>query len=289
MRFEGDGLECSNRGVVVAVQGLRELVVQPMNEMRREDGKIVRGLTRGATSFGVSAAAAALDASQQVAGAIQSIAELAFDLVTPDLPYRDQRRRNNSSLAQARSAVPVDARDGFDMARITIQKAVYDTAREWRDTARNDRARIAEDPHHAYGNFWNFRGLLRQIIPTIVRPMVVGAEATGQAIGGLKSQLRVSERARRATISLAKCDCVCSLRSRSKSARSGASRIAASILPSNRCDRRNLRFYSLNTFNLPFAIHLKFSKRVKQIFIFALINANYFSHGLKRLLVVQLA
>lgn len=47
-------------------QGVRDLFYIPFNEMRREDGRLIRGLHRGATSFGTSTATAAIDAAQQV-------------------------------------------------------------------------------------------------------------------------------------------------------------------------------------------------------------------------------
>lgn len=55
------------------VRGSRDLFYYPMSEMQRPDGRLVRGLQRGASSFTKSAAIAAIDAGQQVFGFVQVI------------------------------------------------------------------------------------------------------------------------------------------------------------------------------------------------------------------------
>lgn len=53
-------------------KGLCDLVLMPVAEMRKEDGHIVKGIQRGAGSFGVSTAAAIVDIAQRVVGAVQA-------------------------------------------------------------------------------------------------------------------------------------------------------------------------------------------------------------------------
>lgn len=123
---------------------MRDLFYIPMMEMRREDGRLIRGLHRGASSFGTSTATAAIDAAQQVVFLVQGIAEFAFDLVTPDLPYRDHRRHNAIQYHTVR--VPGDIREGASMAYDTVISGVRDTARSLHNAAQDDRARLANEP-----------------------------------------------------------------------------------------------------------------------------------------------
>lgn len=56
--------------VVFVVQGIRDLVCMPL-EQYQKDGRIVRGLQRGANSFTTSTALAALDVTSRIVQAIQ--------------------------------------------------------------------------------------------------------------------------------------------------------------------------------------------------------------------------
>lgn len=53
-----------------AVHGVRDLFWMPI-EQYRKDGRIIRGLQRGAASFGTSTASAALELSNRLVQAIQ--------------------------------------------------------------------------------------------------------------------------------------------------------------------------------------------------------------------------
>lgn len=178
---------------VLSGQGIRDLFYIPLTEMRKEDGRLVRGIQKGATSFGISTATAAIDATQQVFSVIQGVAELAFDLVTPDLPYNDHRRLHQQQLALRGNQIPSDIRAGLHLAYDTVSYGVAETAYELSQAAKDDRQRIRKNsgqnndaPHH----WWGFRGLLRQMTPTAIRPIVIGSQATIQVLAGMKNQLR---------------------------------------------------------------------------------------------------
>jgi autophagy-related protein 2 len=158
-------------------QGVRDLFYIPLAEFRKEDGRIVKGIQRGASSFGISTATAAIDATQMVASTIQGVAELVFDIVTPDYTYERHRRY----MALQRVRVPGDIREGLHMAYDTVREGVRDTAQCIHNATQEDRAA---------GAHWGFRGLLRQATPTAIRPIVIASQATIQVLGGLKSQLR---------------------------------------------------------------------------------------------------
>lgn len=66
------------------VQGFRDLLWLPI-EQYRKDGRLMRGLQRGAASFGSSTASAALELSNRLVQAIQ---------VSVDSGHRDKRTRS---------------------------------------------------------------------------------------------------------------------------------------------------------------------------------------------------
>lgn len=65
---------------VPAVQGFRDLLWLPI-EQYRKDGRLMRGLQRGAASFGSSTASAALELSNRLVQAIQVSGHLVPGLV----------------------------------------------------------------------------------------------------------------------------------------------------------------------------------------------------------------
>lgn len=69
MGVGGAALSCSDHSVP-AVQGFRDLLWLPI-EQYRKDGRLMRGLQRGAASFGSSTASAALELSNRLVQAIQ--------------------------------------------------------------------------------------------------------------------------------------------------------------------------------------------------------------------------
>jgi len=161
--------------LVQLAQGFRDLFAIPLSELRKEDGHLVRGIQQGASSFGLSTATAAIDATQRLASIVQSVAEVAFYIVTPDY----QRQRPNS---MQRVKVAGDIREGFSMAYDTLAKGVRETAHSLQTAAQEDRA--------SGGGQWGLRGLLRAATPTAIRPIVIASQATVQVLGGLKSQLK---------------------------------------------------------------------------------------------------
>uniref|UniRef100_A0A914VF89 Autophagy-related protein 2 n=1 Tax=Plectus sambesii TaxID=2011161 RepID=A0A914VF89_9BILA len=163
--------------LVQIAQGIRDLFLMPVDEYRKVDGHVVKGIQRGAESFGVSTAAAAVEITQRMVGLVQGVAEFAFDIVTPEYPPPPARRRN--ALLQIVKQ-PNDFREGLHMAYDAVREGVVDTAEVLHLAAQEDRAQ----------GRWPLRGLLRQATPTVLRPIVVASRATGHVLGGLRSQLR---------------------------------------------------------------------------------------------------
>uniref|UniRef100_A0A915IIL2 Autophagy-related protein 2 n=1 Tax=Romanomermis culicivorax TaxID=13658 RepID=A0A915IIL2_ROMCU len=153
-------------------QGIVDLFWMPVNQYRR-DGHVVKGIQKGAHSFSVSTASAALELGQHLVGAVQSVAEFAFDVVNPSYPPKP-----NDILNQLLR--PADFKDGVNMAYATFYRGFHDTAQA---------LTLATQEEVARGN-WAIKGVLRQATPTLIRPIVVTSRAATHILGGLRSQLR---------------------------------------------------------------------------------------------------
>ncbi|KAF6217295.1 hypothetical protein GE061_001649 [Apolygus lucorum] len=111
--------------LVQLFQGIRDLFWLPI-EQYQKDGRIVRGLQRGANSFTTSTAIAALELTARIVQAIQSIAEAAFDMVSPGPSVR---RSNGTKFKKQHSySHPADIREGVANAYILVKEGLGETA-----------------------------------------------------------------------------------------------------------------------------------------------------------------
>jgi autophagy-related protein 2 len=110
--------------VLQLMQGLKDLILMPV-EQYQKDGRILRGLQRGAHSFTSSTAMSLLDFTNKLLGVIKFAAELAFDIMSPEgsvvqgkLPHPSvsRRRRQNGALRR-----PNDVREGVFNALAIVQ------------------------------------------------------------------------------------------------------------------------------------------------------------------------
>ena len=92
------------------MQGIRDLFWLPV-EQYKKDGRLVRGIQRGASSFTTSTAMAALELTNRVVQTVQYFAEVAFDMVSPGPSVRKRRRKKRHRRAQ-----PADLREGVTNA-----------------------------------------------------------------------------------------------------------------------------------------------------------------------------
>ncbi|XP_066550604.1 autophagy-related protein 2 homolog B isoform X1 [Amia ocellicauda] len=170
--------------LVQLVQGLRDLVWLPI-EQYRKDGRIVRGFQRGAASFGTSTAMAALELTNRMVRTIQAAAETAYDMVSPgpdDSELKRIKRFSHYRLAHQ----PVDLREGVAKAYSVVKEGITDTALTIYDTATRE--------HEQRGVTGAVGGVLRQIPPAVVKPLIVATEATSNVLGGMRNQIRPDAR-----------------------------------------------------------------------------------------------
>ncbi|KAJ0002898.1 hypothetical protein NQD34_008047 [Periophthalmus magnuspinnatus] len=173
--------------VVQLFHGVRDLFWLPI-EQYRKDGRIIRGLQRGAASFGTSTASAALELSNRLVQAIQATAETVYDILSPTPPLNRcaiTEGRVTSSRSR-RAAQPADLREGVAKAYDTVREGVIDTAQTLCD--------VASRGHEQKGLPGAVGGVLRQIPPTVVRPLIVASEATSNLLGGMRNQIKPDAR-----------------------------------------------------------------------------------------------
>uniref|UniRef100_A0A4W5KU93 Autophagy related 2A n=1 Tax=Hucho hucho TaxID=62062 RepID=A0A4W5KU93_9TELE len=173
--------------VVQLFHGVRDLFWMPIEQYRR-DGRIIRGLQRGAASFGTSTASAALELSNRLVQAIQATAETVYDILSPTPPlnrYIITEGRQPSNRPR-RAHQPADLREGVAKAYDTVREGMMDTAQTLCD--------VASRGHEQKGLPGAVGGVLRQIPPTVVRPLIVASEATSNLLGGMRNQIKPDAR-----------------------------------------------------------------------------------------------
>ncbi|XP_072106073.1 autophagy-related protein 2 homolog A-like, partial [Mobula birostris] len=171
--------------VVQLFHGLRDLFWLPI-EQYRKDGRIIRGLQRGAASFGTSTASAALELSNRLVQAIQATAETVYDILSPTPPVTKAIMDQKYLKRYRRIQQPADLREGVAKAYDTVREGVIDTAQTICD--------VATRGHEQKGITGAVGGLLRQIPPTVVKPLIVASEATSNLLGGMRNQIKPDAR-----------------------------------------------------------------------------------------------
>ncbi|XP_069752323.1 autophagy-related protein 2 homolog A [Narcine bancroftii] len=169
--------------VVQLFHGLKDLFWLPI-EQYRKDGRIIRGLQRGAASFGTSTASAALELSNRLVQAIQATAETVYDILSPTPPVT--KAIVDRRYLKKKGQQPADLREGVAKAYDTVREGVIDTAQTICD--------VATRGHEQKGITGAVGGVLRQIPPTVVKPLIVASEATSNLLGGMRNQIKPDAR-----------------------------------------------------------------------------------------------
>ncbi|XP_074042301.1 autophagy-related 2 isoform X2 [Leptinotarsa decemlineata] len=165
--------------LVKLCQGLTGLIMMPV-EQYRKDGRILRGIQRGASNFKVSVVLASLDLLGRLVGLIQSFAEVTYDMLSPgpSLSYiaKQKSKKNKKRYREAQ-----DIREGFTNAVVTVRDGFGETAKNI--------VLVAAHEKEQKGLSGAVGGVLREIPATMVRPLIVVTGATHDIIGGVRNQL----------------------------------------------------------------------------------------------------
>jgi len=164
-------------------QGIKDLFWMPVQQYR-QDGRIVRGLQRGAHSFSTSTAMAVLELSNRLVSTIQSLAELTFDMVSPGPRHVSTLQTTRNSSSQA--VHPAELREGVANAYAVLSEGLTETA--------TNIVLVATEEHEKKGMTGAVGGVLRQIPPTVVKPLILATEAASNVLGGAMNQLAPDKR-----------------------------------------------------------------------------------------------
>lgn len=159
--------------VVKLISGIKDLFWLPI-EQYHKDGRVIRGLQRGTSAFTSSSAYALLDLTSRFVGTIQSTAETMYDMVSSGPSVKNKAYKT-------RKGQPKDIREGVSTAYDLVCNGLGDTA--------NNLIKVATEEHSHKGVSGAVGGLLRQIPPSVVQPIIIASEATCTVIGGMANQL----------------------------------------------------------------------------------------------------
>ncbi|KAL0176313.1 hypothetical protein M9458_028643, partial [Cirrhinus mrigala] len=106
-------------------------------------------------------------------------AETVYDILSPTPPLTRYITEGRPTPRPRRTPQPADLREGVAKAYDTVREGVIDTAQTLCDQ---------KGLPGAVG------GVLRQIPPTVVRPLIVASEATSNLLGGMRNQIKPDAR-----------------------------------------------------------------------------------------------
>ncbi|KAJ8924233.1 hypothetical protein NQ315_007024 [Exocentrus adspersus] len=156
--------------------GVRDLFWLPIEQFQK-DGRIVRGLQRGANSFTTSTAMAALELTSRIIHLIQITAETAYDMLSAGPSVR---RRGKTKGKKKRYRQPRDIREGVTNAYNVVCEGIGETS--------DNILQVVSREKEQKGYSGVVGGVLRQIPPTILKPVIIASEATSNVLGGMRSQ-----------------------------------------------------------------------------------------------------
>ncbi|KAL5272819.1 hypothetical protein ACHWQZ_G000851 [Mnemiopsis leidyi] len=153
--------------------GVVDLVYLPVQQYR-EDGRIVKGLQRGANSFTHSTAVSLLQLTTKLFSSIQCVAEVTYDLVSPS-----QHRRSSPSFQH-----PADLREGLVNAYQVVTTDLSSRASSIQHAAVYN--------HSTKGITSAVGGVLREIPPTLLLPFITLPKVITQLSNGAQNHLKPS-------------------------------------------------------------------------------------------------
>ncbi|BGP28124.1 autophagy-related protein 2 [Rhodotorula toruloides] len=191
------------RSVVNVGAGMANLVLLPM-EQYRKDGRVVRGLQKGAQAFAKQTTLEAINIGAKLATGTQVILEQAEHVLgakfsqpvsaeaiapfAPDVPHDPQDRLEDSlvgdgmpDLRSRYAEQPADFREGVQIAYKTLGDNVKEAAQT-----------ILAVPMEVYersGNEGAVRAVVRAIPIAVLKPMIGASGAVSKALLGLRNTL----------------------------------------------------------------------------------------------------
>ncbi|CAF0862579.1 unnamed protein product [Didymodactylos carnosus] len=172
------------------VQGIRDLFWLPIDQYRK-DGRIIRGIQRGASSFTTSTALAIIELSNRLVHCAHIAALLCFELVSPSSSsitsslVLQQTSSNNRMMIRSHPP-PNDIREGVSYAVNVVRESISTTSHTLKTEAQIGKRRR--------GVLGVVGGLLRQMPAVAVQPFVTSTKAAENFLVGVRNQLDRDER-----------------------------------------------------------------------------------------------
>ncbi|GBM63346.1 Autophagy-related protein 2 A [Araneus ventricosus] len=156
-------------------QGVKDFFYLPVAHYQR-DGQIIRGFQRGASSLSTSTLMAILELTNGLVKTIHGVASFGYDMVSPGPSKFQKSKETFHQITQ-----PADVREGLTTAVNVFRMGVTDMSR--------DMYIAASAEHEHKGVPGAIGGVLRQIPKAVIKPVIVGAEATNLVLDGVRHQL----------------------------------------------------------------------------------------------------
>ncbi|KAH1007770.1 hypothetical protein HUJ04_004965 [Dendroctonus ponderosae] len=168
------------KAVLQLFQGIKDLFWLPI-EQYQKDGRIVRGLQRGANSFTTSTVMAALELTTRLIYLIQVTAETAYDMLSPGPSVRMKRLAKRKGRRK-RYHQPQDIREGLANACTEVREGIGETA--------NNILQVVASEKDQKGISGAVGAVFRQIPPTmLIKPCIIATGATNNLLMGVQNQL----------------------------------------------------------------------------------------------------
>jgi autophagy-related protein 2 len=171
------------------VLGIKDLFYLPIAQYHH-DGRVWRGIGRGASSFTTSTALALIELSSQVVRCAHFAALLCFELVSSSTASPSNALLTSSSSTQAimvrNHPPPNDIREGVSYAVNVIRQSFNTTSHQLRTEAQLGGRRK--------GFLGVVGGLLRQMPSVAIQPIVTTTKAAENFLTGVRNQIDRDER-----------------------------------------------------------------------------------------------
>ena len=173
--------------------GIKDLFYLPIYQYRR-DGRVLRGIQQGASSFTTSTALAFIELSSQVVRCAHFAAQVCFELVSSStsqpvgaLTYSSLTPSSTNQTIMVRNhPAPSDIREGMTYAVHVIRQSINTTSHQLRTEAQLGRRRK--------GVLGVIGGLLRQVPSVAIQPIVTTTKAAENFLVGVRHQIDRDER-----------------------------------------------------------------------------------------------
>lgn len=111
----------------------------------------------------------------------QATAETVYDILSPAAPVSRSLQDKRSVRRLRRGQQPADLREGVAKAYDAVREGILDTAQTICD--------VASRGHEQKGLTGAVGGVIRQLPPTVVKPLILATEATSNLLGGMRNQI----------------------------------------------------------------------------------------------------